>query len=246
MTFIDQVKQSGKPFVYLHTHIVDEPLLNAAIAAGGSIEIDISVDDHGRIFVGHPLSFYEFKQLASPNNLDSNHIIEKLEKTNLIVVIDCKDIRAIDWVYQAIARLGADRVIVHGFVDSLLFKPYRTDYIIEPHWIHEDLPLSALKKLRDDTGVSLLLSSRGLSSNYIQANFTAVIRTIQNTVDQTQAVISLNLPVGDTPSQNILTSLANQNVLVLRNIDTTPDDELPAMYIGVTDDLNRQTVNFNK
>lgn len=238
---IDLAFETRTPFIYLHMHKINDELLSAAIKANGSIEIDVSVDESGELFIGHPHSFYEYKNLDLPDNLPLDFVIDAIQDTNLIVVIDCKDVRAVDWIRKTIARLGVHRVIVHAWVDTLLFKPYDVTLDIEPNWIYEDLPLNVLEKLHEDTDVSIIISSRGLSNAYIAAHYDHVIEMILLSTKNTSAAMNLNLPNNEVPSRKLTAELMKSKILTLQNIDKVSSGALPLTYIGMTDDLNAQT-----
>lgn len=227
-------------------HNINASLLSSAIEANGSIEIDVSVNEYGELFIGHPTSFYSYKGLKLPDNLDINYVIEVIESTKLIVVFDCKDIRALEWIEKTVKRLGPNRVMVHAWIDNLLFKPYEASIVEEPHWIHEDLPLSVLKDLYITTGVPLLFSSRGLSNTYINKHYMEVIDKITDAVKNIDAAVNLNLPASDMPALELINDLLNRNILTLQNVDSVSPEMLPATYIGMTDDIKKQSITSEK
>jgi len=57
---------AGKPFIYFHTLLFNENILELAKTAGKSLEIDVSMDAQDRLFAGHPHEFYVFKHMAPP------------------------------------------------------------------------------------------------------------------------------------------------------------------------------------
>lgn len=244
-SLFDTILQRKKPFIYLHTHAITPRVLDDAIKSSASIEIDVSIDNEGNPFIGHPLSFYEYKKLAPPANLPIDDVIARLQKTNLYVVMDCKDVRAIPWVKQTTNVIGRDRSIFHAWSDSLLFKPYDTNAAIEPHWIHEDLPQSVIQKLYEDTHIPILLSARGLTHDYINDNYQNVLQRILAATRPACAAIHFNLPGGQAPSMEIMNELLAHGILTLLNIDIVPPGKRPEVFVGMTDHINAAgTVRF--
>jgi len=236
---VEKIFELNKPFVYFHTHIVDQLTLDEALTVGKSLEVDMSVGGDGQIFIGHPLSFYEFKKLPPPDNLDFDQVIHKVEEADLYLVLDCKDERAIERAKEIVLKKGADKCLFHSWIDGLLFKPYPPEITVEPHWPYEDLPTDKVLELRRETGVPLIASCRGLTQARLEAEGEAIADQIINVAKGRIACINFNLPESELPPKAIIDRLLNENILTWVNIDKNDQGQLPKVYLGMSDHLEK-------
>ena len=101
--------KKDEPFVYFHTHVIDESILESAIQAGKSLEVDMSVDKDDQLYVGHPENFYtELKKIPLPDNLPLDEVLEKMKKSNLYLVIDCTNIQKLHGLPSLVGYLLVD------------------------------------------------------------------------------------------------------------------------------------------
>ena len=231
-----------QPFVYFHTHVIDQAVLDRATTAGRSLEIDISMTEDGSLYVGHPLSFYEFKHQPLPDNLSLETILAAvLSVPDMYVVIDCKDVRALPRVAVIIQQFGTNRVIFHSWIDSLLFKPYPSHITVEPQWLHEDLPATAVHQFQQKTQVPVIASARGLTKDQLEAEGEQII---QNIIAKTKGwvdAVNFNLPNAQAPQLSVMQALLDQGILTWLNIDVVPPQLRPAVYLGMTDHIDQAT-----
>lgn len=246
MNPVYKVFETKKPFVYFHTHVIDESVLRSAVAARKSLEVDMAIAEDGSIFIGHPLSFYEFKHLPPPNNLPLDDVLKTMSRAGLYLVIDCKDIRALPKVKQTIESFGAENVLFHAWADELLFKPYPSEIEIEPHWPYEDLPLVEILKLKRETGVPVIASARGLTQKRLSQDKEVIVEKILDAARGRIEAINFNLPGGEAPPKDIMQRLLKHKTLTWFNIDKVPPESRPPLFLGVTDDISAASdpINF--
>jgi len=235
MNPIVQAVQQASSFTFFHTHIVDQMVLDSVKHAGKSIEIDISVDENGLPYIGHPLSFYEFENIPKPDNLPVEYVLNQLIDTDIFIVLDCKDERAIPLVYEIIERFGVERIAFHSWIDALLFGPYPDNLTIEPHWELEDLPFKVVRKLYDDTKVPILASARGLTAEKL--NDSDVRLRIKN-LNGIVVAINAHLSGGAMPDSSFLRFLTSININPFV-LDFNEDEKkiLPSRYVRASNRL---------
>jgi hypothetical protein len=230
------IMDSNKPFIYFHTYEITQSVLDTTIGAGKSIEIDLAADDDGSVYIGHPRSFYAFKHLPPPANLPLDAVLDALEPTTVFVVLDCKDVRVLPMAQKIIERFGVERVLVYAWTDALCFKPYPASVAVEPHWVYEDIPLEALRRLYDATHIPMVLGCRGLTHDKFQTEWTTIRDRILDVAAQTQCVgVHFNLLSYELPSASYIGELAEHGIVPWINTDTVKPAARPLLYIGATD-----------
>lgn len=239
---VSSILATGRPFTYFHTHAFTAETLSLALKVGRSLEIDISMDDAGKLYVGHPTSFYDFKGVPMPANLPLEAILDAVEHSDIFTVFDCKDVRALPAVRGFIERLGPERTLFHSWVDALLFEPYPSSLVREPHWPLEDLPLEAVAELGSSTGVPLMLSARGLTLQRLAGpEREEILSRICAVAAHSVVAVSLTLPGLIPPPRSVSEVMLRAGVVPVAHVDLVEEEELPELYLGVTDDLRRAT-----
>jgi hypothetical protein len=229
--------KTNRPFIYYHTHVINEAVLKEALTDKKSLEVDISVAEDGSIFIGHPLIFYEFRRQSPPNNLPLSDVLEQAKRAALYLVLDCKDVRAITKAKEIIKEFGVGNCLFHSWVDILCFKPYPPEIAVEPHWFYEDLPFDQVKKLHVETKVPLILSARGLTQERLRNDREIVNRVIKVSRGMAEA-INFNLPNGEAPPKEIMQKLLDEGILTWLNVDRVPARERPPVFIGMSDNMD--------
>ena len=230
------IKQQ-KPFVYFHTLLFNENILKIAARAHKSLEMDVSMNPQGDIYIGHPYEFYKYKNMIPPpHNLPFLTLLDEIKKANLYLVLDCKDVRALPVLREVVKDFGAENVLFHAWTTALQFKPYPSEIAVEPHWVYEDLPLEDLLNLKEATGVPMILSARGLTRKRLDAD-PKIVDHITSLLSGKVESVNLNLPDGEAPSQTVMDKLLKHGLLTWLNVDKVPPSEFPKMYIGISDHL---------
>lgn len=232
-----KIIDTRKPFIYFHTLLFNENILRLAANAGKSLEIDVSMNKDGDIYIGHPYEFYEYKNMIPPpHNLPFLTLLDKIKNANLYLILDCKDVRALPVLREVVKDFGADNVLFHSWVIELEFKPYAPDVAIEPHWVYEDLPMEEVLKLKEATGVPVVSSARGLTTRRLEDEPEIVNKIIEVAAGKVEA-INFNLPSGLAPSKAIMNKLLDNGLLTWLNVDQVPKENLPPVYMGISDHL---------
>lgn len=238
---IYRIIETGKPFVYFHTLVFNENILELAENSGKSLEIDISISKNGELFIGHPSEFYAFKQIAAPlQNLPIDIVIKDAKASDLFLVLDCKDVRAIPHVEQIITKYGSGQTLFHSWVKEFEFKPYAPEITVEPHWIYEDLPLDEVLKLKHNTSVPVVSSARGLTMKRLLEEPEIIDKIIEMAAGKVEA-INFNLPNNQAPPREVIDKLLKHHLLTWLNVDLVPARELPSIYLGISDHIRSVT-----
>lgn len=229
--------KNNEPYIYFHTHKVTETLLHRAIISNKSIELDVSFDEKIGPIIGHPLAFYKYRGIQKPESLPFHDAIKKLTSTKIVVVLDCKDVRALPYLETVALELGRHRVLLHAWVDSLSFKPYADDVVVEPHWDTENMPEHHLRSFYNKTGVPVVLSCRGLTLNNMSTNKDKFYETLKNLTDFCVAVNPNLSPSSSLPAE-LIEMISKLGMVPWINVITTSVPDGLTVYIGASDDLN--------
>lgn len=238
---VKNIIKNKQPFVYFHTHIITQQVLEKAITAHASLEVDIAVDANGECYIGHPPEFYDFKGLPLPQNLPLDTVLDRMYDAGLFLAIDCKDVRALPKIKQIITRFGADNCQFHAWADKLLFKPYPPEITPEPHWYREDLPTDEIIKLRQETGIPVVMAVRGLTQDRFQEEGDRIIDRIIAVAKGNAESIYFYLPDFELPPMKYITKLLDNGLLPYINIDAVPASKRPPLYHGMTDHIELAT-----
>lgn len=230
--------QNGKPFIYFHTLLLNKKILNLAKHSGKSIEIDISMDTEGKLFIGHPYEFYEFKHLIPPpQNLPIQTIVQEAKESDLYLVLDCKDVRAIPAIQDIIDNYGVESCSFHSWLKELQFKPYATEITVEPHWKYEDLPMNKVLELKSTTSVPIISSARGLTLARLE-NEPQIVDHIIDIAEGKIDAINFNLPNYASPPKHIIDKLLDKGILTWLNVDYVAEEDLPKIFVGISDHIS--------
>lgn len=237
---VRQVFERQQPFVIFHTHAIDRPVLDAAVAAGKSLEVDLSIDDNGEVYVGHPLSHYASSNLPPPDNLPLNVVLDEAKAAGLFLVLDCKDVKALPKTQEIIKGYGPENRLFHSWSDALVLPPYMEEWdTIQLNWAGEELPHSEILKLRQATNVPMTLSChRGLTQKRLEADGDVIIDQIADILDGSAEGVSFVLPPGQIAPMPAMQRLLEHRILPHIHIDSTPPEARPPVYIGWTDNLD--------
>lgn len=236
---ISQVFEKQQPFIFFHTHVIDRQVLDAAVAAHKSLEVDLSIAEDGTMYVGHPLSHYTSLNLPPPDNLPLDVVLSEMKAANLFLVLDCKDVRVLPKAREIITQYGAENCLFHSWSDALVLQPYLEEWkVTQPNWPAEELPHSEILKLRQATNVSMVLSChRGLTRQRLETDSDAIVDRILEAVGGEAEAVSFALPHDQTVPISIMQKLLEHHILPSINIDRTPAEERPPLYLGATDML---------
>jgi hypothetical protein len=210
--------------------------LETAKTVGRSLEVDMAAKEDGTVFIGHPLSFYAFKDLPPPNNLPLDTVTSEMKQAGLTIVLDCKDIRVLPTAKEIVRDFGDEHALVHAWAQELKFQPYPPEITVEPHWSFEDLPLNKILELKAETDVPVIISARGLTMDRLtSAEGEAIVQRIINTAEGKVDAVNFNLPEGEAPPLPIMQKLLEHRILTWFNIDKVPQEARPPIFLGASD-----------
>lgn len=234
-----QVSKKRQPFTFFHTHIISRSVLDAAVAAGKSLEVDLSINDDGEIYVGHPLSHYAAVGLPPPDNLPLDVVLSEMKAAGLFLVLDCKDVRVLPKAQEIIKEYGSENTLYHSWSDALVLEPYLEEWdTIQPNWPGEELPHAEILKLRQATGVPMTLSChRGLTAKRLRTDGDAIVDRIAEILAGDAEAVSFHLPPGQVAPLAAMNKLLEHGILPGIHVDDVPPGARPPIYLGSTDNL---------
>ena len=232
------VINNNKPFTYFHTRVLDRNTLDLAVATRKSIEIDLSITDDGKVYIGHPLSFYEYFKIPKPNNLLLPAVIEEIKKAGLFLVLDIKNKNLANQAVEIIKYIGVENCLLHSYVNELVFDELLDEKETEAHWPDEHIPLNAVLAISNATDVPLILSPRGnFTSQLTNTEQDKIVEKIINVAKNNAIAVSMNLHSGECPPIYMMEELLSHDILTLLNIDLISIENRPSRYIGLTDNI---------
>jgi hypothetical protein len=238
-----QALKLRKPFNIFHTHVLDRKIMDAAIAAKKSLEVDIAITAEGSIYVGHPLSFYTNRNLPSPNNLPLDDIVREAKAAGLFLILDLKNIKTVAKAKEIVTGYGPENCLIHAFSKELSFRPWpaEVEAIKEPNWEQEELPLDKLLDLSSTTGVPLALSCHGLTMERLGKEGEGILGRIVAIARRGILSISLSMPLDEETPLAAATNLIENGILPMIRFDETTPRNRPEFFLGFTDYLERAT-----
>jgi hypothetical protein len=234
----ERIFELNKPFIYFHTHDLTRTVLDKAKASGKSLEVDMSVNEEGQIYVGHPLEFYKYKKLPPPENLPLETVKKEMLDSGLFIVLDCKDVKALPKAGEIISDFGAEHSGLHAWAEELQFKRDPSEKDAEPHWKYEDIPLKEILKVKSKTNVPVIISARRLTMERLNSAegeeiFQKIVSTAEGKVD----AINFNLPEGEAPPLGIMNKLLEHSILTWLKLDRVPEEKRPKVFLGMSDEI---------
>jgi hypothetical protein len=236
---VHQIFEKQQPFIIFHTHVIDRQVLDAAVAARKSLEVDLSITQDGTIYVGHPLSHYTSLNLPPPNNLPLDVVLDEMKAADLFLILDCKDVRVLPKAQEIIQEYGSENCLFHAWSDALVLQPYLEEWKrVQPNWAAEELPQAEILKLRQATNVPMVLTChRGLTQERLKSDGDAIVNQILKAVAGDAEAISFSLPHDQISPMSAIQKLLDHHILPSISIDRTPVAARPSLYLGSTDNL---------
>lgn len=212
--------------------------MDNAKKAGKSLELDLSVNQNGEIYLGHPQEFYEFKKLPPPENLPLETVKKEMLDSGLFIVLDCKDVKALPKAEEIIRDFGAENSALHSWAEELQFKSNPLEEDAEQHWRYEDIPLKEILNLKNKTNVPVVISARRLTMERLNsAEGEEIVQKIISTAEGKVDAVNFNLPEGEAPSLDIMNKLLDHRILTWFNVDRVPLEKRPKVFLGMSDEI---------
>lgn len=231
-----RILKSGKPFILFHTYDASEKSIQEAIAQDKSMDLDISVDDLGKPYLGHSLEFYEKSKEEKPqNNMGFRDAINMVSKANIPVIVDCKDIKAWDLTDEVVSQIGPERCLVHIYANEMKFDYNFYDHDYTSEW----LPARKLKNLKQKfPNVTTTASAKFLPSDLlINEKHKDLLRKIRSILKENNVdTVCLNVP-DETMSDKILEFFLEKEIVPHVNIDGIDTIKLTKIFVGETNIL---------
>lgn len=231
---------AGRPTVLFHTHQVTRAVLDQAIRAGKSMDLDICVDDAGQLFLGHSPEYYRKSGEKPLPSMPLDDAIASLSVSPIPVVVDCKHGDAWPAIERVIAILGPRRCLVHAFLKELRY-PFADmqDQCVESQWLDASL-MKALKARFP--AVTTTASAHGLPNDFYQHNakyhglMDQIVGVLRNHDIET---VCLNTADEHCFTRGLVDFFSDNGILVHLNIDKFAGDLPDGAFIGESDSLDK-------
>src|SRR5215475_4092200 len=141
-----KILNSRRPFTLFHTWTVTRPLLAQAIKENRSMDLDVSLDDAGNPYLGHPKEYHVKTGEPFFDSIPLQEAVKELAPSSIPVILDCKQSDAWPVIDGLVRQLRPERCLVHCFVSELKFDATREPG--EPDFLVEWSSLSNLRALK--------------------------------------------------------------------------------------------------
>jgi hypothetical protein len=239
MSIAQKVLASQKPFTFLHTWTVSDELLQRAIREQKSMDLDVCIDDAGNPYLGHSREYHEKSGEPYFNSLPLWEVVDRIAKSNIVALIDCKHYDAWPIIEQVVAKIGPGRCMVDSYVSEFKVGHSRADG--EPDCLTEWIPIQKLVELKNKfpsvtTTACVKWPPKDLLTSAIYRKLVDYVRDVmkENRID----TVCLSVPEETITDQWLRYFLAD-NIIPRIVIDRTDATKLTQIYIGETDDLDR-------
>jgi hypothetical protein len=125
---------------------VSDELLGRAIRERKSMDLDVCINDDGRPYLGHSREYHEKSGEPCFKSLPIWDVVDRIAKSNIVVLIDCKHYDAWPVIEDVVGKIGPERCIVDSYVSEFKFGYSRGE--LEPDFITEWSPIEKLSKLK--------------------------------------------------------------------------------------------------
>ena len=214
-------------FVFLHTHELTADLLRRAVESQIPIEVDISIDDAGELYVGHPLSWYDNFHSTRPALVGMQDLATLIKNHQAQYVVDLKDRSAVDGLIDFVQRLGVPPAYIHLFAEALVMDYH--EMFSEPQRFDEDIPDDQIGLLKTELNVPIIVSARR-ADEVDEGRIMAGLERLDHDYDV------VNCYAGrDGYGPEVSEYLTRHGKKILQNVDV--DKQLRDDAIGVTDDI---------
>ena len=233
----NKVWSEKKPYILFHTHVLNEDVLQQAISQQKNVDIDISVDPEGKVYVGHSYDYHQRTKKPLYDSVDFEEAISTLSESDCYCYVDCKQRESLGYIFDIVERLGGSRCHIISFVHELNFyssaEEWKNECIVS-EWIEAEDLLNLKDQFPD---VSIAGSGKGLSLDQVTTQPDEMADNVRERVPGFDAV-SLNIkPRNQYPSEFII---ALNKVGLLPHVPIDTLGNLPeGLFIGETDHISR-------
>jgi hypothetical protein len=239
MSLAKMILASGRPFIFFHTWTVGEELLDRAIREQKSMDLDVCIDDAGRPYLGHSREYHDKTGEPYFDSLPIWEVVDRIAKSNIPVLIDCKHYGAWPVVEEVVAKIGPERCMVDTYVFEFKFGYSRTD--TEPDILAEWMPIHNLFELKIEfPSVTTTACIKWPPPDMLlSAKYSKLVEFIREVMKENRIdTACLSVP-DSTITDEWIRYFSGDNIIVRVGIDRTDASKLAEIYIGETDDLRR-------
>ena len=216
---------------------VTRPLLAQAIKQHRSMDLDVSIDNGGNPYLGHPHEYHAKTGEPFFDSMPLWEAVETLAQSSIPVIVDCKQCDAWPVVEPIVAHLGPERCLVHCFVSELKFDAGRGQ--AEPDFLVEWSSLENLRALKQKfPSVTISASAKSPPSDVLLSEeYDALLDRIATLLKEHAVdTVCLNVP-DSTFSDRVLRLFLKDGILAHMGIDHGGAVRLSEVYVGETDRL---------
>jgi hypothetical protein len=208
-----------------------------SVAAGRSVELDVSLDDAGEPYLGHSLDFYEKRRLPFPDSPPFWEAVALLEEADNPVTLDSKHRNSWPLIEELVEKFGPERCLVHTFVDEFKFE----NSVGRDDFPDEWAPIAKLKELKIKyPSLTTMASSKFLPADALadsrREGVLGYIRDtcLANLVDSVR--LTLDERIIDGIDDEVLKYFLRDGIMVHINLDVDNAADFHEIYIGETGD----------
>ena len=234
-----RILNSGKPFTFFHTWTVSEELLQSAIREEKSMDLDVCVDDDGKPYLGHSKEYHEKSGEPYFNSLPIWEVVDRIAKSNIVVMVDCKHYDAWPAIEEVVVRIGPERCLACVYVSEFKFNFSRKGG--EPDFLTEWSPIEKLRLLKSKyplittTPCAKWLPNDLLISDQYEDLIAKILKTLKNNRVDT---VCLGVP-DKTIFDKWLRYFLEEKIIPHVVVDGTDVTKLSEVYVGETDCLDQ-------
>jgi len=234
-----RIFNSNKPFIFFHTWTVNEEFLERAIREEKSMDLDVCVDEYGKPYLGHSKEYHEKSGEPYFNSLPIWEVVDRISKSNIVAMVDCKHYDAWSSIEKVVARIGPERCLVCVYVSEFKFNFSRKEDELD--FLTEWSPIEKLRLLKSKFPlITITPCAKWLPNDLlISDQYGELISKILKTLKDNHAdTVCLGVPDG-TISDKWLRYFLEEKIILHVVVDKTDVTRLSEMYIGETDYLDR-------
>ncbi len=236
-SLVRRILNSEKPFVFYHTHIVNEENLQHAIAEEKSMDLDVSIDDEGNPYLGHSPEYHRKSGEPYFDSVPLWRAVDLISKSNIAVMVDCKHYDAWPVIEEIVEKIGPERCRVGSYVSELKFEHSRGGE--EPDYLTDWSPAEKLRLLKEKyPAVTTVVYARWLPNDLlVSGEYKKLIEHVRDVVSTHHVdSVSLNIPY-ETVTNEWLRYFRIKNIIPAINVNNIDTTKLTEVYIGETDYL---------
>jgi hypothetical protein len=203
------------------------------------MDLDVCIDDAGAAYLGHSREYHEKSGEPYFDSLPIWEVVNRIAKSNILALVDCKHHDAWPIVEQVVATIGPERCMVDSYVSEFKFGHSRAP--AEPDFLTEWVPIGKLLELKNKfpsvtTAACLKWPPKDLLTS---AKYRKLVDNIRDVMKESRIDTVCLSVSGGTITDQWLQYFLGEGIIPRLEIDRLDVTKVTELYIGETDDLDR-------